>query len=83
MWFFIKPNHAKKYEELVEKHYLGTEPCLNVTSHKDVFPNLQVLANAGIEFYTFLQKTGDLIVTGPNVYHGIINMASTSILQST
>ena len=71
-WFFIRPGHAKKYENFLRSRYPG-KPCLNVASHKDTFPDIRVLKKEGIEFYTFTQYPGDVVITGPEVYHGIIN----------
>ena len=55
------------------EHINRDKQCTNVASHKDVFPDLSYLKKEGIEYYTFKQLPGDVVITGPDVYHGIVN----------
>ena len=73
-WWFIPSSNSKKFEEFLNKRYQKNEVgCPNVASHKDIFPNPSELAKNNIDYYTFQQKPGDVVITAPNAYHGIIN----------
>ena len=57
----------------VKGHIDRSKNCTNFASHKDVFPDLLSLEEEGIQYYTFKQLPGDAVITGPDVYHGIVN----------
>ena len=79
VWYIIHPSSYTKFEELVNELKLfsdassSSSSCLSPLQHQTLLINPSFLSLHGIEFFKIEQKSNELVVIFPGIYHFYFN----------